>query len=50
MEKEQKGKTRSLPPIREGKDVGKNEPRIIVAGKVASLPIPIPHIEKAEDK
>lgn len=50
MGKEQEEKTRSLPPIREGKDVRKDEPRIIVAGKVASLPPPTPHIEKAEEK
>lgn len=34
MEEEKKG----LPPIREGKDVKKGEPRITVGKKIASMP------------
>jgi hypothetical protein len=40
MEKEEKEKTKVLPPIREDKEVKKGEPKITIGGKAAALPKP----------
>lgn len=40
MEEEKKEEERKLPPIREGKDVKEDEPKITCGGKVAAIPQP----------